>query len=145
MLDGVLSLSWGYQTCSLIIVFGRFGWPLKGPGLVQLVKANSLIWADSDSAGWTGWEVLTVLDEWQMALVTVLVEVERVKMAVVCLSADTVEHLEYPQRDWIILKCYADSPPVVKVQLKGVVNHLSGRPRLLVIHNYIRSSRLCRR
>ena len=29
-----------------------------------------------------------------MALVMVLVEVERVTMAVVCLSADTVEHLE---------------------------------------------------
>ena len=29
-----------------------------------------------------------------MALVTVLFEVERVKMAVVCLSADTEEHLE---------------------------------------------------
>ena len=29
-----------------------------------------------------------------MALVTVLVEVERVKMAVVCLSADTGQHLE---------------------------------------------------
>ena len=83
-----------------------------------------------------------------MALVTVLVEVERVKMAVVCLSTDTVEHLEYPQRDWIILKCCADSPPVVKVQLKGgggVVNHLSESPRMLVVHNYIRSSRLYRR
>ena len=29
-----------------------------------------------------------------MTLVMVLVELERVKMAVVCLSADTVEHLE---------------------------------------------------
>ena len=29
-----------------------------------------------------------------MALVMVLVEVERVKMAVVCLSTDTGEHLE---------------------------------------------------
>ena len=46
MLDGVLSLFWGYQTRSLIIVFGRFGWPLKGPGLVRLVRANPLIWAD---------------------------------------------------------------------------------------------------
>ena len=55
-----------------------------------------LIWADSDSAGWTGWEVLTVHDEWKMALVTVLVEVEveRVKMAVVCPSADTEAHWE---------------------------------------------------
>ena len=56
---------------------------------MQLVQANPLIWADFDSAGWTGWEVLTVHDEWKMALVTVLVEVERVKMAVVCSSVDT--------------------------------------------------------
>ena len=54
--------------------------------------ANSLIWAES--AGWTGWEVLTVLDEWKMTLLTVLVEVERVKMAVVCQSAATLLHLE---------------------------------------------------
>ena len=46
------------------------------------MRANLLIWADS--AGWTCWEVLTVLDGRKMALVTVLVEVERVKMAVVC-------------------------------------------------------------
>ena len=65
---------------------------LKRAWLVQLVWANPLIWADS--AGWTDWEVLTVHDEWKMALVTVLVEVERVKMAVVCRSADTVAHLE---------------------------------------------------
>ena len=79
------------QTCSLLIVFGRFGWPLKVPAM-----ANPLIWADSDSAGWTGLEVLTVHDEWKMALVTVLVEVEveRVKMAVACPSADTEAHWE---------------------------------------------------
>ena len=53
------------------------------------MRANRLIWADSDSAGWTGWENLNVPDEWKMALVTVLVEVERVKMAVVCPSVDT--------------------------------------------------------
>ena len=49
---------------------------------MRLVQANLLIWADS--AGWTGWEVLTVHDEWKMALVTVLVEVEveRVKIPV---------------------------------------------------------------
>ena len=68
------------------IVFGRFGWPLKELGLVRLVGANPLIWADS--TGWTGWEVLTFHDEWKMALVTVLIEVERVKMAVVCPSVD---------------------------------------------------------
>ena len=51
-----------------------------------------MIWADC--AGWTGWEVLTVYDEWKMAPVMVLVEVERVKMAVVCQSADTESHWE---------------------------------------------------
>ena len=51
---------------------------------------NPLTWADFDSAGWTDWEVLNVHDEWKMALVTVLVEVERVKMAVVCPSVDTL-------------------------------------------------------
>ena len=43
-----------------------------------------------DSACWTGWEFLTVLGEWKMALV----EVDRVKMAVVCRSSGTVVHLE---------------------------------------------------
>ena len=56
------------------------------------MRTNPLIWVDSDSAGWTGWEVLTVHGEWKMALVTVLVEGERVKMAVVCRSADTETH-----------------------------------------------------
>ena len=37
---------------------------------------------------------MTVLDEWKMALVMMLVEVERVKMVVVCRSAGTVVHLE---------------------------------------------------
>ena len=46
------------------------------------MQADLVIWADF--AGWTGWEVLTGLDEWKTALVTVLVEAERVKMAVVC-------------------------------------------------------------
>ena len=80
------------------------------------MQANLLIWADS--VGWTGWEVLTVLDEWKMALVTVLVEVERVKMAVVCQSAGTAVHWESLQRDWMIQKCCVDFPPVVKLQLK---------------------------
>ena len=34
---------------------------LKRAWLVQLVRANPLIWADS--AGWTDWEVVTVHDE----------------------------------------------------------------------------------
>ena len=62
---------------------------LKRAWLVRLVWANPLIWADS-----AGWEVVTVHDEWKMALVMVLVEVERVKMAVVCPSADTEAHWE---------------------------------------------------
>ena len=64
---------------------------LKRAGWCDLMQADLLIWADS--AGWTGWKVLTVLDEWKMALVTVLVEVERVQMVVVCRSAGTVVHL----------------------------------------------------
>ena len=63
-------------------------------GVTYPLWANLLIWADFDSAGWTGWEVLNVHDEWKMAPVTVLVEVERVKMAVVCPSVDTEAHWE---------------------------------------------------
>ena len=80
------------------------------------MQANPLIWADS--AGWTGWEVLIVHDEWKMAVVMVLVEVERVKMVVVCQSAGTVVHWESLQRDWIIQKCCVEFPPVGKLQLK---------------------------
>ena len=80
------------------------------------MQANLLIWADS--AGWTGWEVLTIHDEWKMTLVTVLVEVERVKMIVVCLSAGPVVHWKSIIRDWIIQKRYVEFPPVVKLQLK---------------------------
>ena len=76
----------------LINCFWKIWFTLRRAGLVRLVQANLLIWADS--AGWTGREVLTVHDEWKMALVTVLVEVERVKMVVVCRSAGTVVHLE---------------------------------------------------
>ena len=57
---------------------------LRRAGWCDLVQANLLIWADF--AGWT------VLDEWKIALVTVLVEVERIKMVVVCRSAGTVVH-----------------------------------------------------
>ena len=53
-----------------------------------------------------------------MALVTVLVEVERVKMFVVCQSSSTVVHWESLQRDWIIQKCCVDFHPIVKLQLK---------------------------
>ena len=69
---------------------------LKRDGLVRLVRANLLIWADS--TGWTGSEVMTLHDEWKMALMTVLVEVERVKIVMVCRSADTVEHLGWRRR-----------------------------------------------
>ena len=37
---------------------------------------------------------MTVHDEWKMVLVTVRVEVERVKVAMVCRSADTEAHWE---------------------------------------------------
>ena len=90
MLDGVL-----FCFCAdiqLINCFWKIQVALRRAGLVRRVRANPLIWADS--AGWTGWEVLTVLHESKMGLVTVLVEIERVKMAVVCRSAGTVVHLE---------------------------------------------------
>ena len=78
---------------------------LKSAGWCDLMQADLHIWADF--VGWTGLEVLT-LDEWKMALVTVLVEVERVKMVVVCRSAGTAVHWESLQSDWIIQKCCVD-------------------------------------
>ena len=62
---------------------------------------------------------MTALDEWKMALVMVMVEVENVKMLVVCRSADNVEHLGWRQRGCIILKCYVDCFPVVLIQRKA--------------------------
>ena len=62
--------------------------------------------------------VLSVHDEWKMALVMVLVEVERVKLVAVCRSAGTVVHSESLERDCIIHKCCVDFPPIVKLQLK---------------------------
>ena len=80
------------------------------------MKADLPLWADS--AGWTGWEVLTVLDEWKMVLVTVMVELERVKMVVVCRSAGILVHLESHQRGLTIQKCCVDCPLVVQMQWK---------------------------
>ena len=54
-----------------------------------------------------------------MALVTVLVEVERVKMVVVCGSAGAVVCLECFQSDLAIQKCCVDCLPVVLLQWKG--------------------------
>ena len=71
-------------------------------GRCDLMQGDLLIWADS--AGWTSWTGLTVFDEWKMAMVMMLVEVERVKMVVVCQSAGTVVHLESPQRGLTIQK-----------------------------------------
>ena len=88
---------------------------LRRAGWCDLVQANLLIWADF--AGWTGWEVLTFPDEWNMALVMVLVEVERVEMVVMGRSAGTVVHWESLQRDWIIQKCCVDFPPVVQLKV----------------------------
>ena len=48
---------------------------------MRLNEANLLTWADSVDR--TGWEVLLVLPDWLLALVTVLVEVDRSKMVVV--------------------------------------------------------------
>ena len=54
-----------------------------------------------------------------MALVTVLVEVERVKIVAVCRYAGTVVCLECFQRDLTILKCCVDCLPVVLMQWKA--------------------------
>ena len=81
-------LFWGKDK-QLNNCFWKIPVPLKRAWLVRLVRANPLIWADS-----AGWKVLTVHDEWKMALVTMLVEIDRVKMAVVHRSADTVAYLE---------------------------------------------------
>ena len=51
-----------------------------------------------------------------MALVTVLVEVERVKMVVVCRSPGTVVRLECFERDLTIQKCSVDCLHVVLMQ-----------------------------
>ena len=53
-----------------------------------------------------------------MMTVMVLVEVERVKMVVVCRSAGTAVHWELLIRDWIIQKCCVEFPPDVRLQLK---------------------------
>ena len=49
----------------------------------------------------------------------VLVEVERVKMVVVCRSAGTVVHLVSHQRGLTIQKCCVDFPLVVQMQWKA--------------------------
>ena len=54
-----------------------------------------------------------------MTLVRVLVEVERVKMVVVCQSAGTVVHLESLQRGLTIQKCCNDCLSVVLMQQKA--------------------------
>ena len=92
MLDGVLFFWGGGIDKQLNNCFWKIRVALKRAGWCDLVQANLLIWADF--AGWTGWEVLTVLDEWTMALVKVLVEFERVKMVVACQSAGTAVHWE---------------------------------------------------
>ena len=107
-----------WATASISInCFGKIRVALKRAGWCNLMQAHLLIWADS--AGWTGWEVLTVLDEWKMALVTLLVEVERVKMVVVCQSAGTVVHLESHQRGLTIQKCCVDFPLVFQMHQKA--------------------------
>ena len=70
MLDGVLFLFLGINI--QVNCFSKIQVALKRAWLVQLVQANPLIWADS--AGWSGWEVVTVHDEWKMAQVTVLIK-----------------------------------------------------------------------
>ena len=65
---------------------------LISTGWCDFMQADLLIWADP--AGWTGWKVMTFLDEWKIARLMVVVEVERVKRVVVCPSVGTVVCLE---------------------------------------------------
>ena len=81
----------------ILVVLIRAGW-------CDLMQADLLIWADS-----AGWEVLTVLDEWKIALVMVLVDVEGENGCGVSICR-TVVHLESPQRDLTIQKCCVDCP-----------------------------------
>ena len=112
----VCFLCFGAATSSSINCFRMIRVALIRAGWCDLIQADLRIWADS--AGWTGWEVLTILDEWKIPLVTVLVEVESVKMVVVCRSAGTVIHLESHQRGLTIQKCCVDFPLVVQMQRK---------------------------
>ena len=68
MLDGVLYFVFG-KNKQLNNCFWKIQVALIRAGWCHLMQADLLIWADS--AGWTGWEVLTVLDEWKMALAMV--------------------------------------------------------------------------
>ena len=72
--------SQGVGRCALLILgkdkqlnncFWKIGLALKKAGWCDLMQADLLIWADF--ANWTGWEVLTVLDKWKMALVVMIV------------------------------------------------------------------------
>ena len=80
MLDGVLYFGFG-KNKQLNNCFGKIWLAIIRTYWCDLMQAGLLIWADS--AGRTGLEVLTVLVEWKMTLVMVLVEVERLKMVVV--------------------------------------------------------------
>ena len=115
MLDSML-FCFGATASSSINCFWKIRVALKRAGWCDLMQADLLIWAES--AGWTGWEVLTFLDECKMALVTVIVEVESMKIVVVCRSDGTVIHLESHQRGLTIQKCCVDFPLVVQMQWK---------------------------
>ena len=101
MLDGVFV----ERKTELMIVLEDSGGPeeclfgVNSPNK-DLMQANLLIWA-----------------EWLLALVMVLVEVERVKMVVVCRSAGTAIQMKFSSTDWIIQKCCTDCLQFVWRQL----------------------------
>ena len=73
-----------------------------------------------------------------MALLTLLVEVERVKMVVVCRSAGTVVHLEYLIISVVLtvfLLSGGDGWRVKCLCWAQSTHQFFGRPRLVVIHN----------
>ena len=62
MLDGVLFGGFFGNNKQLNNCFGKMWVALIRAYWCDLIQPNLLIWANS--AGWTGWEVLTVLVEW---------------------------------------------------------------------------------
>ena len=97
------SCIWGKCKCWAVCFFVFGQQQLNNCCWKTRVALRRASWVDF--AGWTGWEVLTVHDEWKRALVMVLAEVERVKMVVVCQSGGTAVHWESLQSDWIIQRC----------------------------------------
>ena len=63
MLDSVLFFEQTFCVLFFVNYFLKIQVALKSLVWCNLCRLIRRIWADSDSAGWTGWKVLTVHDE----------------------------------------------------------------------------------